>query len=93
LALYDEFQDQNATQADTLIKRLGSEGKIVLTGDTEQVHAPYLDSGNNGLVYATQLLYDNPMVAQVYFTEAEVVRHPLVKAVAERQKKGKEPTD
>lgn len=93
LALYDEFQDQNATQADTLIKRLGNGGKIVLTGDTEQIHAPYLDSGNNGLVYATQLLYDNPMVAQVYFTEAEVVRHPLVKAVAERQKKGKEPTD
>lgn len=86
IALYDEFQDQNATQADTLIKRLGAEGKIVITGDTEQVHAPYLDSGNNGLVYAAQLLYDNPMVAQVHFIEEEVVRHPLVKMVAERQR-------
>ncbi|MBR3252823.1 PhoH family protein [Candidatus Saccharibacteria bacterium] len=85
LALYDEFQDQNATQADTLIKRLGMEGKIVITGDIEQVHAPYLDSDNNGIVYATQLLYDNPMVAKVHFTEDEVVRHPLVKMVAERQ--------
>ena len=86
VAIYDEFQDQNATQADTLIKRLGTDGKIIITGDTEQIHAPYLDAGNNGLVYATQLLYDNPMVAQVHFTENEVVRHPLVKMVVERQK-------
>lgn len=93
VALYDEFQDQNATQADTLIKRLGMEGKIVITGDTEQVHAPYLDAGNNGLVYATELLYDNPMVAQVHFTEEEVVRHPLVKMVAEKQRLGKAATE
>lgn len=86
VALYDEFQDQNAKQADTLIKRLGMNGKVVITGDIEQVHAPYLDSDNNGLVYASQLLYDNPMVAQVHFIEEEVIRHPLVKMVAERQK-------
>ena len=86
VALYDEFQDQNTTQADTLLKRLGMEGKIVITGDTEQVHAPYLDSSNNGLVYASHQLKDNPMVAQVCFVEKEVIRHPLVKAIAERQK-------
>lgn len=86
LSIYDEFQDQSAGQADTLIKRLGADGKIVITGDVEQIHAPYLDANNNGLVYASQLLYDNPMVAQVCFTEEEVIRHPLVKMVAERQK-------
>ena len=86
LALYDEFQDQSASQADTLIKRLGADGKIVLTGDVEQIHAPYLDQFNNGLVYASRLLYNNPMVAQVRFTEEEVIRHPLVKVVATRQK-------
>ena len=86
LALYDEFQDQNITQADTLIKRLGMEGKIVITGDIYQVHAPYLDTDNNGIVYATQLLYDNPMVAKVQLKEEEVVRHPLVKTIAEKQK-------
>lgn len=86
IALYDEFQDQNAMQADTLVKRIGKKGKIVLTGDIEQIHAPYLDRDNNGLVYASHLLIDNPMVAQVHFTEDEVVRHPLVKMVAKRQK-------
>lgn len=85
LAIYDEFQDQNAAQADTLIKRIGADGKIILTGDIRQIHAPYLDYSNNGLVYASRLLYNNPMVAQVHFTEDEVVRHPLVKEVAHRQ--------
>lgn len=86
VAICDEFQDQNAVQADTLIKRIGCEGKIILTGDVEQIHAPYLDKDNNGLGYASRLLFDNPMVAQIHFTEDEVVRHPLVQEVAKRQK-------
>jgi predicted ribonuclease YlaK len=86
LALYDEFQDQNVTQADTLIKRLGADGKIVIIGDIEQIHAPYIDPSSSGLAYASRQLMDSPMVAQVCFTEDEVIRHPLVKMVAMRQK-------
>ena len=86
LAIYDEFQDQNVSQADTLIKRLGAEGKIVITGDVEQIHAPYIDASSNGLVYASRQLMDSEMVAQVCFTEEEVIRHPLVKMIAMRQK-------
>ncbi|MDO4507814.1 MAG: PhoH family protein, partial [Candidatus Saccharibacteria bacterium] len=82
LAIYDEFQDQNISQADTLIKRIGNNGKIILTGDVWQIHAPYLDVNNNGLVYASAQLFDHPMVAQVCFTEEEVIRHPLVRMVA-----------
>lgn len=85
LAIYDEFQDQNAQQADTLIKRIGRNGKIVITGDIRQIHSAYLDNNNNGLVYASQLLYDNPLVVQVCFTEDEIIRHPLVEFVAEKQ--------
>lgn len=88
-AIFDEFQDQNRTQADTLLKRLGREGKIILTGDIEQVHSIYLDHDNNGIVYARRLIMDDPMVAQVAFTEEEVVRHPLVKMIAQRQREAK----
>jgi len=86
VAIYDEFQDQNSTEADTLIKRIGIDGKIIITGDIEQVHATYLDRENNGLVYAKQQLMDLPMVAVISFTEEEVVRHPLVRIVAQRQR-------
>lgn len=86
LAIYDEFQDQTIKQADTLIKRLGTDGKIIITGDIEQIHAPYIDAASSGLAYASRLLLDTPMVAQVCFTEDEIIRHPLVKTVAKRQK-------
>ncbi len=97
LAIYDEFQDQNVSQADTLIKRIGRDGKIIITGDIDQIHAPYLDQFNNGLVYAVRQLYDSEMVARVCFTDDEVIRHPLVKLIAQRQKaaarKGREDPD
>ena len=86
IALYDEFQDQTIAQADTLLKRIGIDGKIIVAGDLEQMRAPYLDRMNNGLVYASQLLYDDPMVAQVHFNEDEVIRHPIVRMIALRQK-------
>lgn len=89
LVIYDEFQDQNATQADTLLKRIGADSKVVITGDIEQIHAPYLDHDNNGLVYASELLYNNPMVAQVQFVEDEVVRSPLVREITHRQRTAK----
>jgi predicted ribonuclease YlaK len=86
LAFYDEFQDQNVAQADTLLKRIGNHGKIIVAGDLEQLRAPYLDKMNNGLVYASQLLFDDPMVIQVHFNEDEVIRHPMVRLIALRQK-------
>ena len=86
LAIYDEFQDQNISQADTLIKRLGADGKIIITGDIEQIHAPYIDPTSSGLTYASRILMGSPLVAQVRFTDEEVIRHPLVKMVAARQR-------
>jgi predicted ribonuclease YlaK len=86
LAIFDEFQDQTVSQADTLIKRLGQDGKIIITGDIKQIHAPYIDETSSGLTYASRILMDSPMVAQVSFTEEEVIRHPLVKTIAMRQK-------
>ncbi len=90
LAFYDEFQDQEILQADTLIKRIGDEGKIIIAGDIGQIHAPYIEPSNSGLVYASRELFDTPYVAQVCFIEGEVWRHALVKLIAERQKARRE---
>ena len=85
LVLYDEFQDQSPARADMLVKRLGKDGKIVITGDIKQIHSPHRDENNNGIVYATGLLYDLPMVARVSLLKDEVERHELVRLIAERQ--------
>ena len=68
-----------------LIKRLGQDGKMVITGDIRQIHAPYLDENNNGIVYVLRELHDDPMVARVSLLEVEVARHKLVRMIAERQ--------
>lgn len=83
--IYDEFQDQTRSQADTLLKRIGEHGKMIIAGDIAQIHAPYNDSYNNGLVYAAELVKDDYQVARVHFIESDVVRHRLVRLIAERQ--------
>ena len=85
LVHYDEFQDQSPSRADMLVKRLGEGGKIIITGDIKQIHAPYLDEYNNGIVYVARIFYDNPMVARVSLLKEEVERHELVRFIAERQ--------
>ena len=82
---YDEFQDQNIARADMLIKRIGKKGKIVITGDIQQIHAPYVDVWNNGIVYVSSLLYDYKRVVRVSLSKEDVWRHEVVKEIARRQ--------
>ena len=84
ITTYDGFQDWSPSQVDMMLQRLGEEDKIILTGDTGQIHSPYLDEINNGLVYAGQLLMGSPLVARVSFTEAEVVQHPITAEITQR---------
>lgn len=46
----------------------------------------YIDPTSSGLAYASEILMGSPLVAQVHFIEEEVIRHPLVKMIATRQK-------
>lgn len=85
LVLYDEFQDQSRSQAETLLTRKGIGAKMVITGDIEQIHSAYLDRDNNGLTYARQLLKGHPLVAQITFLPSEVVRDPLVRFIIENK--------
>jgi phosphate starvation-inducible protein PhoH len=82
---YDEFQDQNIARADMLIKRIGENGKVVITGDIQQIHAPYVDIWNNGIVYVGSLLYDYKRVVRVSLSKEDVWRHEVVKEIARRQ--------
>lgn len=84
IAMFDEFQDHSNSEAINLFTRIGRGGRIISTGDIEQVHAPYLDKENNGLTYARNLCKGIPYVAQVAFKPSECVRHRLVKAILER---------
>jgi phosphate starvation-inducible PhoH-like protein len=79
--ILDEAQNTTAMQMKMFLTRLGFNSKAVITGDTTQI-----DLGPNersGLLEAESLLKGIDGIAFVYFSKADVVRHPLVKKIIE----------
>jgi PhoH-like ATPase len=73
--IVDEAQNLTPHEIKTIITRAGEGTKIVLTGDSEQIDNPYLDSLNNGLVYTIDKLKGEEIVAHVKLQVGE--RSPL----------------
>ncbi len=73
--IVDESQNLTPHEIKTIITRAGEGTKIVLTGDSEQIDNPYLDSLNNGLVYCIDRLKGEDIVAHAKLQVGE--RSPL----------------
>lgn len=73
--IVDESQNLTPHEIKTIITRAGEGTKIVLTGDSEQIDNPYLDTLNNGLVYCIDKLKGEEIVAHVKLQVGE--RSPL----------------
>jgi phosphate starvation-inducible PhoH-like protein len=71
------------------LTRIGLDSKVVVTGDITQIDLP--PGKRSGLVEAREILSGIEGIEFVYFTEKDVVRHPLVKSIIrayeERNKK------
>ncbi|MDQ2867001.1 MAG: PhoH family protein [Verrucomicrobiota bacterium] len=77
--ILDEAQNATTEQMFMLLTRLGLNSKCVVTGDVTQIDLPA--NKRSGLVEALQALKQIPGIAMNYFTERDVVRHPLVRAI------------
>jgi PhoH-like ATPase len=73
--IVDEAQNLTPHEIKTIITRAGEGTKIILTGDSEQIDNPYLDSLNNGLVYTIDKLKGEDIVSHVRLQVGE--RSPL----------------
>jgi phosphate starvation-inducible PhoH-like protein len=74
--ILDEAQNTSPEQMKMFLTRLGYGSRAVVTGDITQIDLPgHIESG---LVQAMDVLKDVQGVAMVHFTEADVIRHPLV---------------
>ena len=74
--ILDEAQNTTAVQMKMFLTRLGENAQMVVTGDLSQVDLPR--GTRSGLRHALDVLQDVPGIASVHFTDADVVRHPLV---------------
>lgn len=77
--ILDEAQNTTVGQMKMFLTRLGPNSKAVVTGDVTQVDLP--DSQASGLVQARKILEGIEGIEFCDFTEADVVRHKLVKAI------------
>ena len=79
--ILDEAQNTTLEQMKMFLTRLGFESKAVITGDITQVDLP--SDRKSGLHDALDVLQDVQGLAFVRFTDADVVRHPLVQRIVQ----------
>lgn len=77
--ILDEAQNASRLQMKMFLTRLGGNSKAVVTGDKTQIDLPRQDM--SGLLQVEKILKGIKGIAFVYFTEADVVRHQLVKNI------------
>ncbi len=77
--ILDEAQNTTAEQMKMFLTRLGFGSKAVITGDVTQVDLPR--GHRSGLADAADLLGHVEGVRFCYFTDTDVVRHPLVQRI------------
>jgi phosphate starvation-inducible PhoH-like protein len=77
--ILDEAQNATVEQMKMFLTRLGFYSKMVITGDITQVDLP--NGTVSGLIQIQQILRNIDGITFVYFSEHDVVRHPLVRDI------------
>jgi phosphate starvation-inducible PhoH-like protein len=77
--ILDEAQNSTSEQMRMFLTRLGYNSRAVVTGDITQVDLPA--GATSGLAEAAQLLRGIEGLSFCWFTEVDVVRHPLVQRI------------
>ncbi|HSR11390.1 MAG TPA: PhoH family protein [Thermodesulfobacteriota bacterium] len=77
--ILDEAQNTTSEQMKMFLTRLGYSSKAVITGDITQIDLP--SGKTSGLVEARSILTGIEGIDFSYFTEIDVVRHPLVQDI------------
>jgi phosphate starvation-inducible PhoH-like protein len=87
----DEAQNTKPEQMKMFLTRMGFGSQVVITGDITQVDLP--DGKLSGLIQIREVLKKVQGIKFVYFSEKDVIRHPLVqdiiKAYEEAEEKGR----
>ena len=83
--ILDEAQNTTPEQMKMFLTRMGTNSKVVVTGDITQIDLP--DKARSGLVDALKVLRGIQGIAQVQLTDKDVVRHRLVQQIVKAYEK------
>ncbi len=77
--IVDEAQNTTREQMKMILTRTGADSKVVVTADITQIDLP--EPRKSGIFQAIRILTPVKEIAFRYFTEKDVVRHPLVQKI------------
>ena len=77
--LLDEAQNATSMQMKMFLTRLGEGSRMIITGDPSQTDLP--PGQTSGLSEAVELLSEIDTIGRVKFSDADVVRHELVRQI------------
>ncbi len=83
--ILDEAQNTTSEQMKMFLTRLGFNSKMVITGDITQIDLP--GGVKSGLKNVLEILKNVDDIAQIRFTEKDVVRHKLVQDIIKAYEK------
>ncbi|MDR4495987.1 MAG: PhoH family protein [Nitrospirales bacterium] len=77
--ILDEAQNATTEQMKMFLTRMGLHSKAIVTGDITQIDLP--DPHKSGLAQIAEILVGIEGIQFVYFTDQDVIRHRLVRAI------------
>ncbi len=77
--ILDEAQNSTLEQMKMFLTRLGFDAQVVITGDITQVDLE--NKSISGLIEVISILKGIKGIRFIYFTQRDVIRHPLVKKI------------
>lgn len=83
--ILDEAQNTTPAQMKMFLTRIGFGSKVIITGDLTQKDLPA--GAQSGLDNALRILKNIEDIGIIHFTNADVVRHPLVQRIVEAYEK------
>lgn len=86
--ILDEAQNTNVGQLKMFLTRMGPSAKFIVTGDASQVDLPRKD--DSGLLKGIAMLKDIKGIKAIFFSTADIVRHPLVNKIVKAFDKSEE---
>ena len=88
VVILDEAQNTTPQQIKMFLTRMGTNTKMIITGDLTQIDLP--QHGNSGLLHAQRILKGVKGIGFVTLEKKDIVRHKLVTRIVEAYEKHEE---
>lgn len=89
--ILDEAQNTNVGQLKMFLTRMGMNAKFIVTGDATQIDLPNRE--DSGLIKGINMLNGIKGITTIFFTNEDIVRHPLVSKIVKAFDNEKEEKD